>query len=558
MYFEEKFFIINIVQGGREESVKEIMKERMRIVSILLILTMAASILFGCSAKDKTGGIKETGNADNANQGIELPLTDKPVTLTVFAGLDSNLEGIIKDYNNNMFFQELEKRTGVHLEFVIPEIGSENDAYYSMIASDNFTDIISHYSYAYPEGLDAAVDDGYYMDLTPYLDTYLKDYNALRNRDSYTLKCTTTASGRVAACYDIYTKKQGPWMGLQLRKDWLDELGLKVPVTYDDWENMLTLFKEKKNAYAPLCIGANGYLEYSHALSAGFGVYENFMQVNGKVVYGPAEEGWKEYLTLLNDWYQKGLIDPDFMINGEWQVDKSMVENGQTGAWNAMYIMMSQYEQAVPGMDVIPVASPVKKEGDALHIRREDSSIGNPVTISAKCKHPEIAMKLLDYLYTEEGSLLANYGVENDTFTYNSKGKPQVTDKISKNPKYSMGQAQALYLLPPNRLGGLYDWTRELGAVPKQDLEGYKVWSTGDDAYILPTSLTYTSEESKERSKIVADVTKYMNSMAVNFITGVTDINTGWDNYISELKKMNLDRAVEITQQALDRFNKEP
>ncbi len=532
------------------------MKERMRIISILLILVITASVLFSCSAGEVSR--KESGRESGSKRDSMLPLTDEPVTLTVFAGLDSNLEGIIKDYNDNTFFQELEKRTGVHLEFVIPEIGAESDAYYSMIASDNFTDIISHNNYAYPEGLDAAIDDGYYLELTPYLNTFLKDYNTLRNRDSFTLKSTTTGSGRIAACYSLYTQKQGPWMGLQVRKDWLDELGLKVPVTFDDWENMLTLFKTRKGAYAPLCIGANGFLEYSHGLSAGFGVYEDFMQVNGKVSYGPAEEGWKEYLTLLNDWYKKGLIDHNFMINGEWQVDRAMVESGQTGAWNAMYIMMSQYEQAVPGMDVIPVSSPVKKAGEALHIRREDSIIGNPVSISAKSKHPDIAMKLLDYLYTKEGSLLANYGIENDTFTYNAGGKPQVTDKISENKKYSMGQAQAMYLLPPNRLGGLYDWTRELKAVPRQDLEAYNVWNKGDDAYILPDSLAYTREESKERSKIAADITKYRNSMTVNFITGVIDINTGWDNYISELKKMNLDRAVKITQQALDRFNREP
>lgn len=536
------------------------MKGIRRIISIMLILIMAGSLLCSCAVVKKDGSGSDTGNdiTGTAEEEMELPLTKEPVTLTVFAGMDSNLEGIVENYDSNMFIQELEKRTGVHLEFIIPEFGCEYDAYYSMIASDNFPDIISHNGYAYPEGLDAAIDDGYFLNLTPYLDTYLKDYNALRNRDSYTLKCTTTGSGRVAACYDIYAKEQGPWMGLQVRKDWLDELGLSIPVTYDDWENMLTLFLEKKGAYAPLSIGAKGYLEHSHGLSAGFGVYEDFMQINGEVVYGPAQEGWKEYLTLMNRWYEKGLIDHDFMINGEWQVDKSMVENGQTGAWNAMYIMMSQYEKADPGMVVVPVASPVIKEGDELHIRREDCSIGNPVTISAKSEHGDIAMKLLDYLYTKEGSLLANYGIENETFTYTTEGKPKVTDKISNNPKYSMGQAQAFYLLPPGRLGGLYDWTRELDAVPPEDLQAYDVWSKGDDAYILPKFLSYTSEESRERSRIVSGITKYMNDMTVKFITGVADINIQWDSYVNELKKMELDRAVEITQQALDRFNSEP
>jgi putative aldouronate transport system substrate-binding protein len=49
-----------------------------------------------------------------------------------------------------------------------------------------------------------------------------------------------------------------------------------------------------------------------------------------------------------------------------------------------------------------------------------------------------------------------------------------------------------------------------------------------------------------------------MNDMTVKFITGVADINVQWDSYVNELKEMELDRAVEITQQALDRFNSEP
>ncbi len=536
------------VKNRGKMSVRMLRKAGRQIIFIGFLLVVTGALFCGCSAAEDS----------RQKDGGDTLVTGEPVTLTVFAGMDSNLEGIIMDYNDNAFFQELARRTGVNLEFAVPEFGSEHDAYYSMIASDNFPDIISHNGYAYPEGLDAAIDDGYYLDLTPYLDTCLKDYNALRTRDSYTVKCTTTGSGRVAACYDLYSREQGPWMGLQVRKDWLDELGLPLPVTYDDWENMLTLFREKKGAYAPLTLGSNGALEHSHGLSAGFGVYEDFMQIENRVVYGPAQEGWKKYLSLMNRWYKKGLIDPDFMINGEWQVDKTMVENGQTGAWNAMYIMMSQYEKSDPGMEVVPVAPPVIREGDGLHIRREDCSIGNPVTISAKCQRPEVAMMLLNYLYSEEGALLANYGIENDTFIFGADGKPQVTEKISNHPKYSMGQAQALYLLPPNKLGGLYDWTRELGAVPEKDLLAYEVWSKGDDAYMLTKFLSYTVEESRERSRIVSSVTRYMEDMAVKFITGVEDINLRWDSYLKDLQEMELDRAVEITQRALDRFREEP
>jgi len=515
-------------------------------------ILLCALLLASCNTTNPA-----VSNADPGQKSIfELPETDEPVTLSIFAGIDSNLVGIIDDYNGNQFFQELSKRTGIRFEFIMADVEKEQEVYNEMIASGNMADIITHEGNHYPDGWDAAVDDGLYLDLTPYLDTYLKDYERLRRSNPYIRKCTTTAKGRVVGVDIIYDTPQGPWIGLMVRKDWLDDLGLDIPVTYDDWERMLTLFKTEKSCYAPLSIGQYGYMSLSHALSAGFHVMETFMQIDGKVVYGPMTDNWRDYLTLLNQWYRKGLIDPDFMINGAWQVDKAMVINEKTGAWNAMYTLISEYERSVPGMEVIPVPSPVQKKGDKLHIRREDSVIGNRVSISTSCKYPEVAMQLLNYLYTKEGSLLANYGIEGDTFVYGQDGKPKLTEKIRNNPVYSMPQAQALYLLPPSKFGGLYDWTRELTAVPEKDIKALEIWaSNADYDYIIPDKLHYNSDEASERAAIVSKVTSYVNDCTVKFIIGTMSIEKDWDEYVAQLKKMGIDRAVEITQNALDRFN---
>lgn len=540
-----------------------------KLVGVLLTTALCVGSLAGCgsqgtdqastgnvseevasqTSETETGAETETASASE----ITLPLTEEPITLTVFAAMDSNLTGIINDYNENGFFEELEKRTGVHLEFIIPAAGNEKEAYNLMIASGELADIITHNGYEYPEGLDAAVDDGYYLDLTPYLDTCLPDYNRVRTSDPVMEKSTTTDKGRVVGLHILYTEKQGPWMGMQIRKDWLDDLGLEVPETYDELETVLKAFKEEKNAYAPISIGKKGTMETSHALSAGYGVMETYQQVDGKVLYGPMEEGWKEYLTMLNRWYEEGLIDPDFMTNGGWQVDTGMVLNGDTGVWNAMYTMISQYEDG-GDIEVVPMASPKKEKGDQLHIRREDGYVGNAVTISADCKYPEIAMKLWNYLYSEEGALLANYGIEGDTFNY-VDGKPQVSDKITNNEQYSMSQAQALYLMPPSRFGGLYDWTRELASVPAKDVKAFDIWSEADDSYIIPSRISYTSEEASEFAKLNAEITTYMEENSVKFITGVLDIDTDWDNYVQQLKDLGVEQAIAIKQAALERFN---
>lgn len=540
-----------------------------KLVGLLLTTALCVGSLAGCGSQGTDQASTETVQGEGETQTSEtvaetetdteaaseitLPLTDEPITLTVFAAMDSNLTGIINDYNENGFFEELEKRTGVHLEFIIPAAGNEKEAYNLMIASGELADIITHNGYSYPEGLDAAVDDGYYLDLTPYLDTCLPDYNRIRTSDPVMEKSTTTDKGRVVGLHILYTEKQGPWMGMQIRKDWLDDLGLEVPETYDELETVLKAFKEEKNAYAPISIGKKGTMETSHALSAGYGVMETYQQVDGKVLYGPMEEGWKEYLTMLNRWYEEGLIDPDFMTNGGWQVDTGMVLNGETGVWNAMYTMISQYEDG-GDIEVVPMASPKKEKGDKLHIRREDGYVGNAVTISADCKYPEIAMKLWNYLYSEEGALLANYGIEGDTFNY-VDGKPQVSDKITNNDQYSMSQAQALYLMPPSRFGGLYDWTRELASVPAKDVKAFDIWSEADDSYIIPSRISYTSDEASEFAKLDAEITTYMEENSVKFITGVLDIDTEWDNYVQQLKDLGVEKAIEIKQAALDRFN---
>lgn len=57
-------------------------------------------------------------------------------------------------------------------------------------------------------------------------------------------------------------------------------------------------------------------------------------------------------------------------------------------------------------------------------------------------------VQLCDYMYTTDGILLANYGVEDVTFTYNAEGKPEFTDLIMNNPDgYSYRDSVALHVI---------------------------------------------------------------------------------------------------------------
>ena len=54
-----------------------------------------------------------------------------------------------------------------------------------------------------------------------------------------------TDNGRIAEFWNVSVNgTQPPFMCEVVRKDWLDEFGLDLPVTYDDWRTMLVAFKE--------------------------------------------------------------------------------------------------------------------------------------------------------------------------------------------------------------------------------------------------------------------------------------------------------------------------
>lgn len=105
-------------------------------------------------------------------------------------------------------------------------------------------------------------------------------------------------------------------MGPQLRGDWLEALELDVPVTYDDYHDVLTAFKN--NYDAGLWLDSNGTLRFM-CFSAGYDTILNeqrddsLIYVDGTAEYTPATEDYRDYLRLMNSWWNEGLIYQDFL-----------------------------------------------------------------------------------------------------------------------------------------------------------------------------------------------------------------------------------------------------
>lgn len=552
------------------------MKNAKKLVALLLSLALVLS-LGACggnggsstsseaspsSTTEESGAAAESGDesqAETAETGeFQLPIVDEPTTLSYFVADDSNAAIMTTDWNDNEFYQEMERRTGVHLEFEMVSSADYQTNFNLMIASGNLADMIYVGASYYAEGVDAAIDDGYFLDLTDLVDEYMPNYEKVRTSDVQYELLSTTDSGRLGAVYELRQSKQGPWLGLWIRQDWLDDLGLDTPVTFDDYHEVLTAFKNEKGATAPLILNFSGSDGEFGTMSGGLNVLNSWqLDETGKVNFGPYMDAWKEYVTIMHQWYTEGLIDPDFMATDERTADMAKVVTGASGLFAALYTMPSVYEAASedPNMNLAPVNPPVMNEGDEGHIRLRDSYTSGNTAISADSENWEVALRWLDYLYTDEGALLANYGVEGDTFEFDENGEPVFTDKILNNENgWTMTQTVASYLCPSAGIANWSDWTRELAGVPEKDQACYDVWSEFSDDWRLPSSVTLTQEESTERAALYADISTIVKEQTAQFISGALDIESNWDAYISALEASGMERAIEITQAAYDRY----
>ena len=562
---------LKILEGG----ILIIMKKFKKAASASLAVIMGAGlILSGCGSDNGSAGSTGTpadntdntvadpvDGADNGSAaGISLPLTEEKQTLTVWTRNDVALMNVSGgDLNSTPFFQELEERTNVHIEWSIPASGSEQEQFNLLFTSGELPDIM--YNIGYIDGLDAAVDDGYILDLTPYLEEYAPNYMAaVKNASPDVQKLVKTDSGRYACIQTIFQTAEPPWFGLMVRQDWLDELGLDKPVTVDDWEEMLTAFKEKKGISAPLSLASNGNCILY--MGTGLGLYgadfaDGWYQTDGKAkyfFYSDPEAG-RDTLTMLNRWYSNGLIDPDF-TTADMYGDSVLVNNGKTGAFNSIYTYPSTLFSSATqeGARFTAVLPPVRNEGDTMNYRTADQVFGAAMIISADCENPELAVRWLDYLFSEEGALLANYGIEGETFTM-VDGKPQFTDLVANNPDgLSFDEALRYYTMAPGLPSVYSDWTRELNNVPEEAVTMMNDWGVPGTSYRFPDGATMSADENREYSNIFTDLKTYVTESVLAFITGNKSLDE-YDSFIETIGKYDIERCIEIKQAALDRYN---
>lgn len=500
------------------------------------------------------------------------PITNEKVTLKVVVYDDAGVS-----YDDNGVVKWLEEKTNVHIDWNIIQDDGEGKNLDLIVASGDLPDIMDVYMSAAKqqkyasEGVIIPLDDmlGKFGTYTQKLIDYLPD----------TKKIITAPDGKIYGLPMLEECYHCSWSAKAwINKTWLDNLGLQMPVTTDDFYNVLKAFKtgdpngNGKADEVPLALGdwegnIDGFIMDAFVYSS-YG--QNRLTLNSGVV-APAytQDAYREGLKYLNKLYKEGLIYKDSVSGKELEAYPTMtlVENTdaiQLGvALNGGPAGDAENEAAGAPTSNYVTVPPLTGPAGFSSASYYPPFIWGGKFISKSCKNPEVAFKWLDFLVSDEASLWQIFGVEGKDWqraaagTIGLDGKPAIIDTSILPAGTESGNLTSLGYMWPKALfnGQVASPDRPNWIEVRLAQETMKNYDGKQPKEILPT-LVPDQTITAEYDELQSAISSYVTESVLAFVRGDMDVNNDWDSYITKLKGKGLDRYIQLTQETYDRMYK--
>lgn len=521
------------------------------------------------------GCIANAAFADEADSTRIVP-EGETLELSVWQTFEASKGITMTSFNDMKTWPLIEEETGIKVNFKHPAVGSENEQFNLMLASGDMPDIVFYTWHNVAGGPMKAIDDGLILNLNDIVAEHCPNYSAVLEQYPVAKQQIITDEGALYGFASISIDNRDKSVegyvpafqtfGWLVRKDWLEACGIDtLPETVEDWEAAFIAMKNgdpNGNGQADeIPLVASNASEISNWIRA-WGINNDFYiadSENQKVGYGYYTEEYREALTTLARWYKEGLIDPDFAASDSKQKDSKITSNiggawtGSTSGGFGRYITMMKPEN--PDLDMTGTKPPRVADGIAYKFDNWSKyPIGREAAISANSEHPIEAAKFCDYFYSNAGHMYMNWGIEGESYAMDN-GSPVFTELVTNNPDgLSVDQVLIQYALSADDFFFCMDpelWLARM-SLPEQR-EMLPRWADGNLDKIMPYVLP-TSDEAAEFASIMGEVKTYVDEMFTKFVMGVESMDR-FDNYMANLKSLGIERAIELKQAQLDRYN---
>lgn len=562
-------------------------------IGFTLVIALLVPVVAMAAGADESEGAAGGGDVEVTDPG-ELPIVTEPTTVTYLESYWP--QGTVDESAGHAFVQQV---TGVDIEYVWVARDTRNEKFQLMAQSGSLPDIIgtlgglANFNQVYTYG-----QQGVFLDLRD-----LYEEHGYWSKIAYTelapevLDLLITPDGGMYALANYLNRQEAEVrQAFFMEQNFLDNVGMDVPTTTEEMFDVLMAFKtqdangngdpDDEIPFTTLVSQWNTSVETSIFMTAFTHVTAGdyrAMDGQGNVIYSPATEGYREGLAYIHRLYEAGLIYPESFTQDR-PTQQALNESNE--GYNVIGSNLGPHRGwnntgwRDPSPDarwrdyviVPPLAGPdgVRTAARASITR----GIQPGAAISADAENPAVAFRLLDYMMSEEGALLQEYGVEG--IGWRRANEDEVT--VAGEPAYlvnlrdtyeedaicvwqdaeyncdQLGQGwpravtdNLLRVAVDDVSDPLLDWQYYHG----QFRDIYYPYFR-DRSYYWPTYLYTDSSITNELALLQTTLDEFVKTAVVEFVTGQRDIEEGWDDFLNELDRFGLDRYLELSQQTYD------
>ncbi len=407
-----------------------------KLVSLALALVMLLSLTSAMA--DTVGGMADGWWKDIEIAPSETFHLDEPLTITA---MGNHFNQYPTEFDGCYYLPTVEKYTNVHLEVD----WRTNSDWTTQVATalaggmDNLPDLIRPGSYGVAalanEGAIIALDD--YLDLIPNIvaavgEDRFADWKAADGH-FYTIPTIVNVPGSQTTA---------------VRKDWLDKLGMDVPTTWEEWKAYWYGVRDNDmngngdtTDEIPIVLEMASNGERSlHALLNAFGIKaSNDAQFcvldDGTYTMVYEHPRYREFITEMQQLYADKIIDQEFVTRYQAEMYNTMSGNlaGTVFTWAEQCAVHSETLIANGVEDGLyltcaPITGPY---GDQWIQKRQGVTGNWCITAKAEADGKvEDILKFWNWMFSDEGVMLYNYGIEGYTYTM-VDGKPILNPEIT-------------------------------------------------------------------------------------------------------------------------------
>lgn len=549
------------------------------ILVLILILMQSACSGTQTTTGQTSGTTKPTTTATTATT---TPTASGPVNLTGLPISDTELiftamarrGATSADWNDMWCFRKAKEITNIGFDITSVSEDAWNERVNLAFATKTLPEVILSAANLKDLDLIKYGSQGLIVSFAEYLEEYAPLITQRFTQYPEVIKALTSPDGNVYKLtgFGVMTRNFAQkrfWINAQ----WVRDLNMEKPTNLDEFYEVLTAFKNNdmnKNGNANDEIPVPGMFNTSYAVDVpilvAFGyVSSRIDTINDKVVYTPTEPLYKEYLKYFNKLYKEGLVDSEyfsqtreqFLAKGKqmcygvmcYDADWLMVtQESEYSQYEAMPPMVSQFNQTKMWPSKVP----------ALY---------GGISMTNVCRYPEAIVRYIDWMFTEEGSTIMQFGPENGkyeggvggwTLITNSEGIKgyQLTwpEKYSSYNEFRLQEINPMSLpyvsLPDDQPLGYY-----LTSLSPTQRKLTKDIDENYTPYYRPSfpTVMMTAEENEKINLIVTDLTTYVDQMEARFMAGEESFDN-FDAFVQGCKNRGSEEMVAIYQSVYDRW----